>query len=619
MGTVMNRKVPHCAQIDKVVGRTFHLPMPLEETLKKICPETLALNSNQEMFIFIRGVPTKTKIVWEDVVNMYSFEVEQIGVCIQDAVAALIRSEHGDKENKLNAKTQLTPSTSSATLCVNTDMPRLPLVTQKCPNDKFYENVTIYPLHEKKLNEEPVKLFQMLKVHAELLHNKTKDLDCLCFPDLFPTGVDGQRASRFVTLRDAEFIKSKLMSVYPHFRTHKQYLFYALNDNNMRKLSAGIYHKLNIVDPKQRFTALDCINAANVEAINKNLDTIFARLRGTASYWKMPRSHLRKMSDEYGPATFFMTISPGEWMWPDLGKYICEANHWPMGRGLPHYHFLIWIKDAPVFGTSSNEEIQRFILLHITCQIADPRVSPELHRRVQSYQQHKHNSYCMRSKKTKTGFRNACRFGFPRPVTKNLLLRDLGVAIAGRRKLRNKNKFYDLPRTKEEAFTIDYNPIILTIWEGNNDIQFISEKSYLITEYVTKYGTKGEKSEADINSIAPDKLLISRLWALSLKSLSHRECGAIEAADVLLSLPLHGTDPYTIVRWVKVSMIRQRKLKHYKTIEELPEDSKEIFCDDFVDTHYPNRPLELETLSSQKNSFFIDFKMNFFIDLNDIF
>uniref|UniRef100_A0ABD2WD00 Helitron helicase-like domain-containing protein n=1 Tax=Trichogramma kaykai TaxID=54128 RepID=A0ABD2WD00_9HYME len=475
--------------------------MPLEETLKKICPETLALNPNQEMFIFIRGVPTKTKIVWEDVVNMKTVytalvwlqshnkyykkirlpldasalleEVEQIGVCIQDAVAALIRSEHGDKENKLNAKTQLTPSTSSATLCVNTDMPRLPLVTQKCPNDKFYENVTIYPLHEKKLNEEPAKLFQMLKVHTELLHNKTKGLDCLCFPDLFPTGVDGQRASRFVPLRDAEFIKSKLM------------------------------------------------------------------LRGTASYWKMPRSNLRKMSDEYGPATFFMTISPGEWMWPDLGKYICEANHWPMGksipeliatdpvstarffytklkafikfltssehpigevahyywvceyqgRGLPHYHFLIWIKDAPVFGTSSNEEIQRFILQHITCQIPDPRVSPELHRRVQSYQQHKHNIYYMRSKKTKIGFRNACRFGFPRPVTKNLVLRDLGVAIAGRRKLRNKNKFYDLPRTKEEAFTNDYNPIILTIWEGNNDIQLISEKSYLITEYVTKYGT----------------------------------------------------------------------------------------------------------------------------------
>ncbi|KAL7298906.1 hypothetical protein TKK_0008012 [Trichogramma kaykai] len=600
MGTVMNRKVPHYAQIDKVVGRTFHLPMPLEETLKKICPKTLALNPNQEMFIFIRGVPTKTKIVWEDVVNMKTVytalvwlqshnkyyknirlppdasalleEVEQIGVCVKDAVATLIRSEHGDKENKLNAKTQLTPSTSSATLCVNTDMPRLPLVTQKCPNDKFYENMTIYPSHEKKLNEELAKLFQMLKVHAELLHNKTKDLDCLCFPDLFPTGVEGQRASRFVTLRDAEFIKSKLMSVYLHFRTHKQYLFYALNDNNMRQLSAGIYHKLNIVDPKQRFTAFDCINAANVEAINKNLDTIFARLRGTASYWKMPRSNLRKMSDEYGPATFFMTISPEEWMWPDLGKYICEANHWSMGksipeliatdpvstarffytklkafikfltssehpigevahyywvceyqgRGLPHYHFLIWIKDVPVFGTSSNEEIQRFILQHITCQIPDPRVSPELHRRVQSYQHHKHNSYCMRSKKTKTGFRNACRFGFPRPVTKNLVLRDLGVAIAGRRKLRNKNKFYDLPRTKEEAFTNDYNPIILTIWEGNNDIQFISEKSYLITEYVTK----GEKSEADISSIATDKSLISRVWALSLKSLSHRESAA---------------------------------------------------------------------------------------------
>ena len=40
------------------------------------------------------------------------------------------------------------------------------------------------------------------------------------------------------------------------------------------------------------------------------------------------------------------------------------------GRGLPHYH-LFWIQDAPIFGESSNEEIQAFILKYITCKIPD--------------------------------------------------------------------------------------------------------------------------------------------------------------------------------------------------------------------------------------------------------
>lgn len=60
-----------------------------------------------------------------------------------------------------------------------------------------------------------------------------------------------------------------------------------------------------------------------------------------------------------------------------------------------------------------------------------------------AYEQHKHNNYCMRKKKTKCGFISACRFGFSRPITKDLNLRNADVDIANRQKLKNKSRFYD--------------------------------------------------------------------------------------------------------------------------------------------------------------------------------
>ena len=44
-------------------------------------------------------------------------------------------------------------------------------------------------------------------------------------------------------------------------------------------------------------------------------------------------------------------------------------------------------------------------------------------------------------------------------------------------------------------------------------------------------------------------------------------------------------------------MNRNRKLKSYRQVKELPENSTDIFCSNFIDTHYSNRPNELEALS----------------------
>ncbi|XP_074098875.1 ATP-dependent DNA helicase pif1-like [Cotesia typhae] len=133
------------------------------------------------------------------------------------------------------------------------------------------------------------------------------------------------------------------------------------------------------------------------------------------------------------------------------------------------------------------------------------------------------------------------------------------------------------------------------------DIQFIGEKSTILTQYVTKYATKREitKSSETINEINSTKTLPQLLWKIAFRSLTHREVGALEAADTLLGISLHGTDSETIIKWLDVRMIRNRKLKTKEEIEELihnDPESTEIFCPSLIDDYYPNRPKDLENL-----------------------
>ncbi|RLU21125.1 hypothetical protein DMN91_005498 [Ooceraea biroi] len=70
MGIVMNKNLPHKHMVSKVKGRTFHLPLPMEETLKKICPSNEPINLNHELYILVRGIPTKANIIWEKLVDV---------------------------------------------------------------------------------------------------------------------------------------------------------------------------------------------------------------------------------------------------------------------------------------------------------------------------------------------------------------------------------------------------------------------------------------------------------------------------------------------------------------------------------------------------------------------
>ena len=210
------------------------------------------------------------------------------------------------------------------------------------------------------------------------------------------------------------------------------------------------------------------------------------------------------------------------------------------GRGLQHFHLQVWVEDAPLIDerTTDEDEVCTFISKYATCEIPDPTLCPTLYERVMRFQQHKCNDYCLRSKKVKTGFRKACRFGFPRPQREKMHLRSVVEAVAGRKCLKANSHLYDLPRKSNAVRINDYNPAILLAWQGNMDIQYIGENSAILNWYCTKYSTKAEKSHSVqvFDNITSTKSLASRLWNVALRSISHRECGALEAADTLLGI-----------------------------------------------------------------------------------
>lgn len=59
--TAIKKNQLHNHKVPKVVGKTIHLPFPMHET-KKNCPPTHPIHAEHELYILVRGVPTKAKV-----------------------------------------------------------------------------------------------------------------------------------------------------------------------------------------------------------------------------------------------------------------------------------------------------------------------------------------------------------------------------------------------------------------------------------------------------------------------------------------------------------------------------------------------------------------------------
>ena len=328
--------------------------------------------------------------------------------------------------------------------------------------------------------------YELLKIDSEPFSYKVLNIDMMAFPNIFSKGKGGQDCKR-VYLTHKMYEKTRLLSGNGAVRRNMQYLFYLLQVSEKRLINQGVYNTIKNVKflgQKNVGQLLKMMKEGNND-IERNLNRVVSKIPNSPSYWNAPRSQLKCLSETHGPATFFITFSPGEYDWEDMHTYLGKHNkdllddgismnslstmdpvltsvfihqrfqsihrfilesdclgkveHWfyrieYQSRGTPHFHCLYWIKDAPIVGQSSDEAVMKFISDHITCEFPSISENAELHNLVSSYQCHKCGNYCLKAKKSKKGtFCKSCRFGFPRRITSKLILYDVIESILGRK------------------------------------------------------------------------------------------------------------------------------------------------------------------------------------------
>ena len=422
------------------------------------------------------------------------------------------------------------------------------------------------------MNKKATDLYQLLKINDAPLDARCKQLEEMCFPSIFTHGVYGMQFSRKVPLGPSEYVKAMILQSRDYrFRLNQQFIFFHFHQATIHQLSSGIYHKLKILRPKDKLTVGRYLDMVSNDEIEADLTSIYSRLRNSEQYLIKPRNNLHCMTMYYGPATWFLTLSPSEWTWEEMGDYLRKINlslkemsisalvasdpvsvcrymenahkafidfillpDNPIGKvshyfcrreyqvlGLQHFHFASWIENAPIIGENSNEKVTQ-----------SDKISSQ----------------------------------------------SVEEAVAGRKALKANSRLYDLPRCNKERMTNDYNAATLLVWNGNMDIQYIGEKSTILKWYITKYTTKAEKghSNAAFTELASTKSLASQLWNIALCGISHREWGALEVCDK--------TDSSTVFRWVDVNILRSHRVKEYKAIKDLPSDSSDLFYPSWIDT-----------------------------------
>lgn len=94
-----------------------------------------------------------------------------------------------------------------------------------------------------------------------------------------------------------------------------------------------------------------------------------------------------------------------------------------------------------------------------------------------------------------------------------------------------------------------------------------------------------------------NKSLQLYLWNIAIRSLNNQECDALEGVDALSGIPQYGKHRNTVIKYVHIYKNRQRKIKNYKQMQKLDENSTAIFESSLVDYHYTAHPQELENVS----------------------
>ena len=628
-------KVPIYNSLKACKGTVFYLPLPLEKTMETLGnardfrPTNLP---NPELYVVLNSKPTKNNKIWRTLVDVK--QVQAAYEKLKD-INWLYTNLNDESLDEVSKKVVEVANSATSTM-----------VEEATDEDILgFQSYTIQNMNSNLSKGSDVQQYKMQNVKEDPLDNRQVHLDVMCFPTLFPTGRFGEFHPRKVKLNLAEYIKSRILSEDSRYRLCHSYLFYYLKIKQIKELKGGIFKLLNTVKgaPMTAAQFIDQVNM-NGEHLEKRLCTMMQTVRGSNQYWYLRRSELKRMIAELGSPTFFLTFSCAEYSSEDIREYLHKVNEVPpsyntgklctedpvsvsrqfslkfnemfnkvlikgqvlgqvteyyykkeyQARGAPHYHALIWIANAPVIGESRAEDVTRFIDERITCSIPDKGTCPELHRLVTKYQLHKCSNYCKKKRKfTKNVFVTKCKFGFPRPVSENTVLRNVEQSM------KSEKRIYHLNRSEEEVRVNDYNPLLLLLWKANIDVSFTSECSLALADYVSGYVTKAERGHMQElwQDIFDNKGLYSKLFRIGIKCLDSRSIGLYETCDVLLGEPLCRKS--RDVSWVDVDMPnnRTRRVREVEEVREIAKNepsTEEFYGEGLVTDFYPKRPPQYE-------------------------
>lgn len=132
-------------------------------------------------------------------------------------------------------------------------------------------------------------------------------------------------------------------------------------------------------------------------------------------------------------------------------------------------------------------------------------------------------------------------------------------------------------------------------------LQLISENSFILNHYITSYLTKPKKHVIDElwTAIDDSKPLWSHLETFAWTNVKKGEVSVYEAVYKLLDNPFRFSD--TAVRYISLTKRKWRLSK--PALEKLASEnpnSKNTWCNKWIDSYYPNWPSELENANLYK-------------------
>ena len=548
------------------------------------------------------------------------------------------RAENISATSESNSSTTNDSSQSDNT---NSDKPWIEQVPKNSLNNAFQH----FSVVGNESNPER-DTFKMLRIGSDPVPYYEPNLDCMAFPDRYPYGLGGLSAQREKNLTEAIFEQTRLMTWNNHQRRNLPYLFHLLAQKEKRLIKSAIFSVLN---KDYKSLSKGDIEKGAIEQnpeLLKRINSVLKNLPTQKEFWHDIKTKVEAMVFEFGAPTFWATFSPGEYDDADMLKYLRERNsdlpgvenmtvsqlickdpilastylqtkfdallkHMlskanPIGkikhhfvrteyqtRLMPHFHCIFWIEDAPLIGQNSDEEVLDFIGKHISCKMPNPNQDPIMYGLVKKFQLHKCNSYCLRRPKKCHG-KARCKFGFPRAACLKPVLHGVASSIASHKTGSYMKRLYELQRNHNEKCVNDYNPILLYLWQGNVDMQFIGEKSESLVDYISKYATKAPRSEItdfDLNAMKNEnKSTWAQLFQAASRLMKDREVGAMEARNFMLSEnPIKTDATFFFINSVYASK-RKSMLKSKKDLKSLPDDSTDIYYGDLIGTWYPKRP-----------------------------